>query len=146
MIKGNDLIVYADGVAVGAAKSCELQIVGDVLDCAGVDGWRRYVGGRKSWSMSVGRLLTDLDVVKMVGRRVRVTFGARMSGSLTADRLSGEAIVTGVRVVGSRMSLSVCTLTLQGCGSLERRSHYLLTKSGLALRGGSSRLKVLAEP
>ena len=61
MIKqGRDLLVYADGVVVAAAKSCSLSMEADTLETAGVDaGARSYMSGRKDWSVKVGNLVTS---------------------------------------------------------------------------------------
>lgn len=70
IIHGKDIIIKADGEAIAAAKSCELDISADIIKTASpTDGqWQHGIAGRKSWRASCSHLVTDiLDPAQMVG-------------------------------------------------------------------------------
>lgn len=73
ILHGRNILLLADGVAIAAAKSCELNVSVDVIKTASpTDGqWQHGLSGRKSWSASCSHLVTDiLDPVQMVGADV----------------------------------------------------------------------------
>ena len=73
IIHGKDIIIKADGEAIAAATSCELDVSADIIKTASpTDGqWQHGIAGRKSWSASCSHLVTDiLDPVQMVGAAV----------------------------------------------------------------------------
>ena len=117
MIKqGRDLLVYADGVVVAAAKSCSLSMEADTLETAGVDaGARSYMSGHKDWSVKVGNLVTSVQGhFAPIGAMLRLSMViCDELGNPTSDRLTGEAFVTvGHLVQGS--------FSFKGSGVLER--------------------------
>ena len=70
IIHGKDIIIKADGIAIAAAKSCELDISAEVIKTASpTDGqWQHGIAGRKSWRATCNHLVTDiLDPAQMVG-------------------------------------------------------------------------------
>lgn len=70
IIHGKDIIIKADGEAIAAAKSCELDISAEVIKTASpTDGqWQHGIAGRKSWRATCSHLVTDiLDPAQMVG-------------------------------------------------------------------------------
>lgn len=76
IIHGKDIIIKADGEAIAAAKSCELDISAEVIKTASpTDGqWQHGIAGRKSWRASCSHLVTDiLDPAHMVGVDVTLT-------------------------------------------------------------------------
>lgn len=76
IIHGKDIIIKADGEAIAAATSCELDVSADVIKTASpTDGqWQHGIAGRKSWRASCNHLVTDiLDPAQMVGVEVSLT-------------------------------------------------------------------------
>ena len=76
IIHGKDIIIKADGEAIAAATSCELDISAEVIKTASpTDGqWQHGIAGRKSWRASCSHLVTDiLDPAQMVGVDVTLT-------------------------------------------------------------------------
>lgn len=76
IIHGKDIIIKADGEAIAAAKSCELDISADIIKTASpTDGqWQHGIAGRKSWRATCSHLVTDiLDPAQMVGVDVTLT-------------------------------------------------------------------------
>ena len=122
MIKqGRDLLVYADGVVVAAAKSCSLSMEADTLETAGVDaGARSYMSGRKNWSVKVGNLITSVQGhFAPIGAMLRLSMViCDELGNPTSDRLTGEAFVTGADVTGTVGHLVQGSFTFKGSGQL----------------------------
>lgn len=122
MIKqGRDLLVYADGVVVAAAKSCSLSMEADTLETAGVDaGARSYMSGRKDWSVKVGNLVTSVQGhFAPIGAMLRLSMViCDELGNPTSDRLTGEAFVTGADVAGTVGHLVQGSFTFKGSGQL----------------------------
>lgn len=122
MIKqGRDLLVYADGVVVAAAKSCSLSMEADTLETAGVDaGARSYMSGRKDWSVKVGNLVTSVQGhFAPVGAMLRLSMViCDELGNPTNDRLTGEAFVTAADVTGTVGHLVQGSFSFKGSGQL----------------------------
>ena len=121
MINGRNLLVYADGVVVAAAKSCSLSMEADTLETAGVDaGARSYMSGRKNWSVKVGNLITSVQGhFAPIGAMLRLSMViCDELGNLTSDRLTGEAFVTGADVTGTVGHLVQGSFTFKGSGQL----------------------------
>ena len=122
MIKqGRDLLVYADGVVVAAAKSCSLSMEAGTLETAGVDaGARSYMSGRKDWSVKVGNLVTSVQGhFAPIGAMLRLSMViCDELGNPTSDRLTGEAFVTGADVTGTVGHLVQGSFTFKGSGQL----------------------------
>ncbi len=122
MIKqGRDLLVYADGVVVAAAKSCSLSMEADTLETAGVDaGARSYMSGRKDWSVKVGNLVTSVQGhFAPIGAMLRLSMViCDELGNPTSDRLTGEAFVTGADVTGTVGHLVQGSFIFKGSGQL----------------------------
>ena len=122
MIKqGRDLLVYADGVVVAAAKSCSLSMEADTIETAGVDaGARSYMSGHKDWSVKVGNLVTSVQGhFAPIGAMLRLSMViCDELGNPTSDRLTGEAFVTGADVTGTVGHLVQGSFTFKGSGQL----------------------------
>ena len=79
-IKGNDLILLLDGVAIAAAKSCDIKIDTDAQEVANETSgqWRKYMLGRSGWNITSGGLLTSLTNARRLQRStVAVTVKTR---------------------------------------------------------------------
>ena len=71
VIKGNDLILSLDGVAIAAAKSCDIKIDTDAQEVANATSgqWRKYMLGRSGWNITSGGLLTSLRNARNLQRQ-----------------------------------------------------------------------------
>lgn len=126
---GNDVIIYVDGTAVAAAKSCDIDVKSEVIEVASPDTgiYRKYIAGRRSWDVTVNCLVTDTlaSNVMKVGDNVRLTMGVRVRNHPTADRLTGYAIITEMRISGSRGNLATGSFRFKGISALEQQSNAL---------------------
>lgn len=118
MLKGNDLVVWKNGTAIALAKSCEITLDTDVIEKSSPSSGkaRAYVAGRTGWKVSTSCLLTNVKAFALAnGTSVTLSFGSR---DLNSDRLTGEAIVTDVKLTGTRGNLSSGSISFIGNGAL----------------------------
>lgn len=70
ILQGRNIILLVGGVAIAAAKSCDLNVSADAIPVASPsDGtWEDFIPGRKSWKASCSHLVTSItDPAAMVG-------------------------------------------------------------------------------
>ena len=124
LINGRNIIIYEDGVAVAASKSCEINVDVDVIEIASPTNgeWNEYIVGRKKWSVKLDFLVVNtMERLLHVGNKVRMTMGVTdINGVLGADRLTGYAICKTAVVTGTVGNLAKGSWNFVGCGSLER--------------------------
>ena len=80
ILHGRNILLLADGVAIAAAKSCDLEISADAIPVASPsDGaWEDAIPGRKSWKASCSHLVTGIvDSAAMVGAVVTLRMQVR---------------------------------------------------------------------
>ena len=111
-LNGRNLLIYAGGEVVAAAKSCRISMDFDTIETANViDGKARtFIPGRYEWQVSVNTLVTSVhSCFEGHGQTVRLSFVVRdRFGNLSADRMTGEAFVKNI----SRCFLSVLHKTV----------------------------------
>lgn len=125
-IKGNDLIVSADGQALSASKSCTLEVSVSVDEVAGPEQgeYKEYIPDIKAWTVTTSHLVESAlasdtkikDMVNRVGKTYTLTFSVR---GRSADKVSGKAICTKFKVTATRGNLLSGSFTWQGTGKLE---------------------------
>jgi hypothetical protein len=96
-LKGKDVILKMGGVAIAAAKSCEVNVEAKTIDTASpTDGaWESSIPGRKAWTASCSHLVVAIaDSVDMVGQVVTLTFQP-MSDVQFADTVNNPTIDSG---------------------------------------------------
>ena len=122
LIHGRNILIYAGGQAVAAARSCTISMSVDdseVSNPASIST-RNYIAGRKSWNMTITKLVTvAYTFFENTDQEVRLSFMVR--GSST-DRMTGNAIVKNVEVSGTVGSLTTGNFTFQGTGPLAYQS------------------------
>ena len=122
MIHGRNILIYAGGHVVAAARSCSISMnVEDTEVSNPADLKNRcYLTGRKSWNMTITKLVTVAHTFfENLDQEVRLSFMVR--GSST-DRMTGNAIVKNVEVSGTVGSLTTGNFTFQGTGPLAYQS------------------------
>ena len=94
ILHGKDVIIKANGTAIAAAKSCELNVSVDVIKTSSPsDGqWETGIAGHKSWRASCNHLVTCLlNPVAMIGNTVTLTIHLSTNNALPITN-----IVSGV--------------------------------------------------
>lgn len=150
IIHGRNILIYQNGVAIAASKSCEIHVGCEKIPISSPDTgeWEDNIPGRKSWTVRMNRLVTSVtDHLMNVGSRVRLTFGVVDNNlHLGADRLTGYAICDDATVTGNVGSLASGSFVFDGCGGLERVMVNLRDSQQLGLKDSEGRqLRVMEE-
>lgn len=101
ILHGRNLIIKADGVAIAAAKSCDINVQCEEIETASPSTgiWRTSITGHKSWSVSASTLVTKLSAsAQMVG--TTVSLDVQLNGVGKAF----NGFVNGVSVYPSPLS------------------------------------------
>lgn len=124
ILHGRNINVKANGVIIARAKSCQLNVQCDMTEISSMTSgvWKQFLAGRKEWDVNV---TTFVEVVKngydLVGQTVTLEFGQVSPTSraeLTADKLSGSAIVTMYGMSGEVKGLVTAQMQFKGNGPL----------------------------
>ena len=123
LFKGNDLILKdsSDGIVLAASKSLELNINGETIEVGrtSAEMWRRFITGRKDWSISVSTLVGSGQFTAsaaMIGKTYGVKF---VNGQLaTSAMLSGICICKQVKITEQKGSIAKGSFVFQGTGAL----------------------------
>lgn len=120
-ILGNNIIVYAGGVAIAATRSDEIQCSGSTIEISmeNEQEWQSFIKGRKTWSLNVNWLATlNSDVQKLLDTNNTYTLLIKARDAANSTGVTGKAILTEVKIRMSRDSLVAGTFTFQGTGAL----------------------------
>ena len=123
LFKGNDLILKdsSNGIVLAASKSLELNINGETIEVGrtSADMWRKFITGRKDWSISVSTLVGSGQFTAsaaMIGKTYGVKF---VNGqSATSAMLSGICICKQVKITEQKGSIAKGSFVFQGTGAL----------------------------
>lgn len=123
LYQGNDLILKDsnNGTVLAASKSLELNINDETIEVGRTSGemWRKFITGRKDWSVSVSTLVSAGQFkasVGMIGKIYGVKFVAGISA--TTALLSGTCICKQVKITDQKGSVAKGSFVFQGTGAL----------------------------
>ena len=132
-LQGNNLIIYVDGVAVAAAKSCTVTMEVGGIDTAGSGRTKASMPTVKDWSVKTSVLVTSLNGHFALNGKVRLSVAVVDGGEPTTDRMTGEAIVTSANVSAAVGNLVQGSFSFKGTGALERPRVRLRDNQGTPL-------------
>jgi hypothetical protein len=132
-LQGNNLIIYVDGVAVAAAKSCTVTMEVGSIDTAGSGRTKASMPTVKDWSVKTSVLVTSLNGHFALSGKVRLSVAVVDGGEPTTDRMTGEAIVTSANVSAAVGNLVQGSFSFKGTGALERPRVRLRDNQGTPL-------------
>lgn len=132
-LQGNNLIIYVDGVAVAAAKSCTVTMEVGSIDTAGSGRTKASMPTVKEWSVKTSVLVTSLNGHFALSGKVRLSVAVVDGGEITTDRMTGEAIVTNANVSAAVGNLVQGSYSFKGTGALERPRVRLRDNQGTPL-------------
>ena len=123
LYNGYDLILKdsSNGIVLAASKSLELNINGETIEVGrtSADMWRKFITGRKDWSISVSTLVGSGQFTAsaaMIGKTYVVKF---VNGqSATSAMLSGICICKQVKITEQKGSIAKGSFVFQGTGAL----------------------------
>ena len=137
LVNGTDLLLKvgssnSNEVVVAFATSCSLEISMDEIDQTNKDsdGWKRIIGGLRSWSVSADALYQNeaesskkafTDFWDNIENRSKVYVELTITGASSADSnkyYHGDAYVTSLSVNGGTEDQSTFSVSLTGSGAL----------------------------
>ena len=137
MIHGRNLIIYLNGEAIAAAKSCTISMSsGDIEAASDTDGKAKtFLPTQKEWTVRCSTLVTSLTGhFANDGDTVRLSMAVcDWDKNPTTDRLTGEAIVTSASITASVGNLVQGSFSFKGSGALERPRVRLRDNQGTPL-------------
>lgn len=123
-VRGADVLLKIDGVAVAGQRDCNLSMNGDSIDTTTKTnaGWKTSLQGLKSWQMT-------MDCVNYIGdaaagqKQLKQAFlnGTNIEVAMcfgTEEIYSGEASITSLEQDGPMDDVSTASLTLEGASAL----------------------------
>lgn len=128
LIHGRNLLIYADGTVVAAARTCKISMDVDAeqISKPGSGNNRSYLAGRKGWTVSVTSLIQIAHTRFSLSRTpLRLTFVVRNGSTLTTDRMTGNAIINKSEIAAQKGNLATGTFNFLGTGPLTYQSGVL---------------------
>ena len=128
-VKGQNLRIFVDGLAIGAALDCQLQLQLNVTPYSTKDdegSWTKNRVVSLQWSVTANAVLTDIDYVEaigvsdladLIGQTVQVqlnTTNGEMNRESTGQLLAGDAIISDVQYTAQNRQRTTCQVTLTG--------------------------------
>ena len=96
ILHGEDIIIKAGGVAIAAAKSCDINITTDTDEIANSSSgkWKQFMIGRSSWQVVASQLVTTLlGNIQMAGIQTTLEMSVKGNIGLPFDGfVNGETI------------------------------------------------------
>ena len=121
---------HANARAIGGSVSCEIEISSSSIEVSSPDSsqWLDFIAGRKTWRMTLGKLLILPDFYDgiKVGSKVVVQFGYSInpkegmepSERFTAHYYEGTALITRWGMSAKNGDYASGSFEFQGCGAL----------------------------
>lgn len=122
---GNNIVLMVqDGQnwkAIAATKSDRIQVNGEMIEISSATNpdWQHFLMGRKSWSVNVGWIFTqvaDIRKVLLVGTRIKIRIGERTFSAGTG--LEGYAWIQTCDCGATINSIATGAFVFQGDGPL----------------------------
>ena len=128
-VKGQNLRIFVDGRAIGAALECQLQLQLNVTPYSTKDdegAWTKNRVVSLQWSVTANAVVTDIDYVEalgisdladLIGQTVQVqlnTTNGEMNRESTGQLLAGDAIVSDIQYTAQNRQRTTCQVTLTG--------------------------------
>ncbi len=128
-VKGQNLRIFVDGRAIGAALDCQLQLQLNVTPYSTKDdegAWTKNRVVSLQWSVTANAVVTDIDYVEaigvsdladLIGQTVQVqlsTTNGEMNRESTGQLLAGDAIISDVQYTAQNRQRTTCQVTLTG--------------------------------
>ena len=96
ILHGEDIIIKAGGVAIAAAKSCDINVTTDTDEIANSSSgkWKQFMIGRSSWQVVASQLVTTLlGNIQMAGIQTTLEMSVKGNVGLPFDGfVNGETI------------------------------------------------------
>ena len=107
ILHGRNLIIKVGGVAIAAAKSCDISVQCEEIETASpsTGEWRTAITGRKSWSVTTNQLVTSIvRPISMLGTTVSLEMCIQgQYGSIFGDFVDNPTLQEGAPQYVTRM-------------------------------------------
>ena len=138
IILGTDLMLFADGKALGAATSCKLAISANSLETSSKDSgkWTSKQAAKLSWNCSSENLFIMEDYAKLVDtmiERTPITIHFSTVSNADSDNgvpeggwskesngYTGKAIITSIDATANDGDNATYSVSLEGSGALTK--------------------------
>lgn len=120
-IKGNNILIFKDGIAIAGAHSEEAQSSADLIEKSSPTSgsWKEFTANRKSWNINVSYLVLAYDGVREmlnVGSSYTLKFRGRNSDDNTG--VTGTAILKTCKITATKGNLIQGSFQFVGNGEL----------------------------
>lgn len=120
-IKGNNILIYRNGVAIAGTVSNDIQCGAELIEISSPTSgqWAEYISGRKNWSINVSFLvLSDSSVRELLN--VGSTYSLKFRGRNSADNtgVTGSAILKNCKITATKGNLVQGSFQFTGNGEL----------------------------
>ena len=119
-VNGNTLIIMRGGNVIAGTKSNEIECGCETIEISSATAgqWRKYIAGRKEWSVSVNYLVPETESVEDDILTVGQTYTLNVYDRLGWLILSGQAICTSCRITATKGNLIQGSFSFKGTGAL----------------------------
>lgn len=120
-IKGNNILIFQDGIAIAGAYSEEVQSATDLLEKSSPTSgdWKEYTDGLKSWSVNISSLvLANTDVRQLLNVGNTYTLKVRERNSADNTGVIGNAILKVCKITATKGNLVQGSFQFTGNGPL----------------------------
>lgn len=158
-VKGQNLRIFVDGLAIGAALDCQLQLQLNVTPYSTKDdegAWTKNRVVSLQWSVTANAVLTDIDYVEaigvsdladLIGQTVQVqlnTTNGEMNRESTGQLLAGDAIISDVQYTAQNRQRTTCQITLTGKKNALIDLREIITADGHNIRTADEHIVMAA--
>ena len=129
-LKGNDILVYKrissdTWRTIAASRSNEIEVNCETIEISSptTGTWRKYIAGRRGWTITVNYLLMRLDDPQSGASLQELlyvgnSYGIQVAGRGAVGGVSGTAILTRCKITATRGNLAVGSFTFKGTEGL----------------------------
>lgn len=117
IIQGNDILVYMGGIAVAAARSCEITMDCELKETSSPHNSlnRTYITGKRGWQVTCGYFVGNVRDVLKVGQTYTIKTSLRNSST---NKVQGSAICTQCKITATRGNIAQGSFSFKGTGPL----------------------------
>jgi len=120
-INGNNVLIYRNGTAIAGTISNEIQTGAELIEISSPTSgqWKKYITGRKSWSVNVSYLiLANNGVRDLLNVGTSYTLKIRGRNATDATGVVGTGILKSCKITATRGNLVQGSFTFQGTSPL----------------------------
>ncbi len=127
IIKGTDVLLYVDDVAIAHSTSCDLNITTNMIDITSKDsaGWEEILADVKAWSISSSALvdysaaagIDDILDAQLAGSTIAMKMSTEVVGHIV---LTGNVLVDNNSITNPNQDKSTFDFSARGNGALAK--------------------------